>query len=209
MTTHRWKLLFLLLAAGSAGRVLAQTKGESDRKSATELADKIQQLTGAKPAKKVVPAGDPCAILSISDVQRVFPKARTVERRRELEKYGTTECGWKDAAGRVVIGVQESYSSGTAQEAREGWPWGFTDPLRPRNDENVRYETFPKVGVDAAGFVERTDQERGILGNIALMCLRQGEHGIMLLSVELPERDRTAALKALEDLGRVAAKRLR
>jgi hypothetical protein len=39
-------------------------------------------------------------------------------------------------------------------------------------------------------------------------ALRKGEHTLVLMSPELPKRDRAAALKVYEDLGRLAAKRL-
>ncbi len=49
---------------------------------------------------------------------------------------------------------------------------------------------------------------RGILSDGSLLSIRRGEHTVMLMSAELAQRDRGAALKALEALGRVAARRL-
>jgi hypothetical protein len=85
---------------------------------------------------------------------------------------------------------------------------GFVDPLDRRALKNVRIEAFPSLGIDAAAFVETADKGRGTLGDGALMELRKGAHNISLGSSELPRRDRAAALKAFEELGRVAAKRL-
>jgi hypothetical protein len=162
----------------------------------------------APPAPKL-PSGDPCTIVSLADVQKVFAGAKAGERSKRLEEYGITECGWKGANGQVVLAVQESYNSGkSAREDALGMAQGFTDPLDRKALKNVRIEAFPTLGVDAAAFVETADKGRGILGDGALLELRRGEHNISLGSSELPRRDRAAALKALEDLGRAAAKRL-
>jgi hypothetical protein len=156
-----------------------------------------------------LPAGDPCSVLSLSDVQKVFPGAKGGERNRRLEQYGTTECAWKGADGRVVLAVQESHSSGTAKDDVQGMAMGFTDPLKPKSRANVRYETFANLGSGAAAFVEQADPSRGILSDGALLSIRQGEHAVWLMSSELPRRDRAAALKALEELGKAASKRVK
>ena len=200
-----WLLALALLAAP----VGAQTTPSSQRlKDATKTADDIRKSTGSKPAAKELPAGDPCSILSLADVQRVFPAVKAPERSKRLEEYGTTECAWKDASGQVTLVVQESYNSGTsAKEDALGMAQGFTDPLSTKALKNVRIETFPALG-DAAAFVETADPKRGILGDGALMELRKGRHNISIGSSDLPHRDRAAALKAFEELGRVAVKRL-
>jgi len=72
---------------------------------------------------------------------------------------------------------------------------GLTDPFKGGQSlKNIRIETFPALG-DAAAFVETAD-------------LRKGRHNISIGSGVLPRRDRAAALKAFEDLGRIAVKRL-
>ncbi len=196
----------LALAAGA----LAQPASPSETlKSATKTADEIRKVTGAKPVDKDLPTGDPCTILPLADVQRIFPGAKSGERSKRLEQYGTTECAWKGASGQIVLAVQESYNSGTsAKEDALGMAQGFTDPLKGGQAlKNVRIETFPALG-DAAAFVETADAKRGILGDGALMELRKGRHNISIGSGELPRRDRGAALKAFEELGRIAVKRL-
>lgn len=201
--------LLVLLAAGHIGHAVAQgTKSDATLKSATETAKKIQEVTGGKASATKLPAGDPCTVLTLSDVQKVFPGAKGGERNRRLEEYGTTECAWKGADGRVVLAVQESYSSGTAKDDVQGMAMGFTDPLKPKSRANVRYETFANMGSQAAAFVEQADANRGILSDGALLSVRHGEHAVWVMSSELPRRERTAALKALEDLGKVAAKRV-
>ena len=57
--------------------------------------------------------------------------------------------------------------------------------------------------------VERADDRQGILWNAAYLVSQRGERMIMLISTELAIRGRPAALKAWEELGRAAAKRLK
>jgi hypothetical protein len=189
--------------------VFAQ-KGSAEEalKRATETADQIRSTTGAAPAPVKLPAGDPCAILPLAEVRKVFPGAKAGERSRRLEEYGSTECGWKDAKGLVLVAVQESYSKGSAREDVEGLSMGFTDPLNPQARKAVKIEGVAGLGEDAAAFVERADAARGILSDGAMLSVRRGEHTIWLMTNQLSRRDRAEALKSLGDLGRVAAKRL-
>ncbi len=200
-------LLASLAMIASAGA--QTTSSDQALKSATKTANDIRSMTGAKPAAKELPAGDPCSILPLGELQRIFPGAKGGERSKRLEEYGTTECGWKDSSGQIVLAVQESYNDGaSAKEDALGMAQGITDPLKGRQAlKNVRIETFTALG-DAAAFVETGDSKRGILGDGALMELRKGRHNISIGSGVLPRRDRAAALKAFEDLGRIAVKRL-
>ena len=202
-------IVALLVTTMAAGEAFAQGTGRNETlKSATETAKKIQSATGAKAPDTKVPSGDPCAIVSLAEVQKAFPGAKGGERNRRLEQYGITECAWKTANGTVVLGVQESYSPGTAKEDAEGMAQGFTDPLKPQSLRNVRLELITIPGVQAVAFVERADPQRGILGDGAMLAMRQGDHTVSLMSASLSARDRAAALKVLEDLGKTAAKRL-
>lgn len=204
------KVVFpLLFFAGTCGSAHAQkSTGNDALKAATETAKKIQDTTGTAPAAKRVPSGDPCAILSLADVRAVFPGAKAGERSRRLEQYGVTECAWKGADGAVLLGVQESYSAGTVKADAEGMAQGFIDPLQRQARANIRYETFTTLGVPAVAFVETADPKRFILSDGAMLALRQGDHTVSLMSSELPRRDRALAIKSLEALGKVAAKRL-
>lgn len=201
-------LLGLLVAASMGPAGAQSTSGSEALKAATQLANGIRAATGAKPVQKKFPPGDPCTILPLAEVQKVFPGARAGERSRRLEEYGTTECGWKGPDGQVVIAAQESYTGGDAKEEVRGMAQGFTDPLKPQSLHNVRIETFASLGSAAAGIVETADPKRGILGDAAMLIVTRGNHSVMLGSATLPRRDRAAALTALEELGRVAAKRL-
>lgn len=201
-------LLGLLVAASMGPAGAQSTSGSEALKAATQLANGIRAATGAKPVQTKFPPGDPCTILPLAEVQKVFPGARAGERSRRLEEYGSTECGWKGPDGQVVIAAQESYTGGDAKEEVRGMAQGFTDPLKAQSLRNVRVETFPGLGSDAAAVVETADPKRGILGDGAILIVTRAKHSVMLLSAELPHRDRAAALKALDELGRSAAKRL-
>ena len=196
-----------LLLAFDAG---AQSSlGTNASRAAEKTAKDIRGMTGAKPAAKKLPEGDPCTIVSLADVQKVFPGAKAGERSKRLEEYGINECGWKGADGQIALVVQESYNSGTsAREDALGMAQGFTDPLNQRALKNVRVEAVPGLSSDGAAFVETADKARGILGDGAFMSLRRGAHNVTLGSGELPRRDRAAALKGFADLARVAEKRL-
>jgi hypothetical protein len=202
--------LLAMFATCYAANACAQKATADDTvKSATETAKKIREATGSKPAPKSIPAGNPCDILSMADVQKAFPGAKAGERSTRLEEYGITECSWKGPKGYVVLGVQESTSKGTVKEDALGMAQGYTDPLKPQSLNNVRIETFSDIGSPAAGFVEKADPKRGILGDGALLIMRNGDRTIMLGSSELPQRDRGAALKTLDELGKAASKRLK
>ena len=207
--TPGWLAGFALAAATLLpGALPAQQAGDDALKRATELADKIQQQTGGAAPTAKLPGGDPCDVLPLAVVQKAFPGAKAGERSRRLEQYGSTECSWKDSKGVLVVAVQESFSSGSAREDVEGMAIGFTDPLNPQARNGVRFEQFNGLGGDAAGFVERADAARGILSDGAMLSIRRGEHTIWVMTNQLSRRDRTAALKTLQELGQAAARRL-
>ena len=200
----------LIFSTCSASNVWAQKATPEDTlKSATETARKIREATGSKPAAKAIPAGSPCDILTSGDVQKAFPGAKAGERSTRLEEYGITECLWKSPKGQVLLAAQESMSKSTVKEDIMGMAQGFTDPLKANSLNNVRFESFNDLGYPAMAFVEKADPARSILGDGAMLIMRNGDHSISLASAELAERDRGAALKALNELGKVAAKRLK
>jgi hypothetical protein len=202
-------VLLIVATCGMPNAWAQKATAEETLKSATETAKRIREATGSKPAAKAIPAGNPCDILPASDVQRAFPGVKAGERSNRLEEYGITECAWKGPSGQVVLAVQESSSKGTVKEDAMGMAQGFTDPFKQESLKNVRFESFSDVGTPAMGFVEKADPKRGILGDGAMLIMRNGEHTISLGSSELAQRDRGAALKTLGDLGKVASKRLK
>lgn len=157
-----------------------------------------------------VPSGDPCTVLPLSEVQKAFPGAKAGVRSTRIEKYGLTECEWKDRAGVVVFGVQEFYGNSSAMEEAKGMAMGFLDPSSPGAARNLRYETLASVGLgnDAVAIVEARDAKRGIMTDGATLVLHRGPRTLFLTSPVLQARDRAGALKTFEALGRIAAKRL-
>jgi hypothetical protein len=197
--------LVLVLAVLPVG---AQSPAANQRyKDASKTATDIRKATGSKAApQEQLPSGDPCTILAVGDVQKIFPGVKP-ERSKRLEEYGTTECAWKGPSGTALI-VQESYNEDTnAKQTALGKAQGFIDPMSASAAKNVRVEAFPALG-DAAAIVEKADRKKGILSDAALMELRKGRHNISMVSGDLPDKDRAAALKSFEALGRVAAQRL-
>lgn len=160
-------------------------------------------------APKKLPSGDPCTVVPLSDVQKAFPGAKPGVRSTRVEKYGLTECEWKDGGGVVVFAVQEFYGRDTAMVETQSFGMAMVE-FKAANARNLRYEVLTGVGLgnEAVAFVETSDAKRGIVSQGAMLALRHGERTLFLTSPVLPERDRAAALKTFEVLGRIAAKRL-
>ena len=188
----------------------AQTPGNAQaQQDATKLLKQLEAATGTSPPAVKAPTADPCAIVPAADVKIVFPNAAAApERSRRLEQYGITECVWKSANGQVLLGVQQSVAKtpASAQEEALGMAQGFVDPLKRDSLKNVRIEKFRSLDSDNAAFVETANPARGILGDGAFMALVKGRQVVTLGSPELPGRDRSDALKALERLGAAASK---
>ena len=148
-------------------------------------------------------------MVSLSDVQKAFPGAKPGVRDKRIEKYGITECVWKDGGGVLLFGVQEFYGSDTAMNELRSFGQALVEG-KMANARNVRYEILTGVGLgnEAVAFVEARDDKRGILSEGAMLALHRGERTLWLTSPVLPARDRAAALKTFETLGRIAAKRL-
>ena len=162
----------------------------------------------AQTANKL-PPGDPCTVVPLAEVQKAFPGAQAGVRRRDVEKYGLTQCAWSHAKGYVLFGVAETYTtSATAMQDAQGEAVGYLDPFMPAAKQGARYEKLAGLGVDAIAFIETKDPKRGIVGDGAFLLLRKGQHTVTLVAPTLPGTDRAAALKLLEQLGRIAVKRL-
>ena len=176
--------LLALIVAGHMGAAVAQT-----------------------PTK--LPSGDPCTVVPLSEVQKAFPGAKPGERSTRVEKYGLTECSWKDGSGVFVLGVQEFYGSDGAMNEIKSFGQATVEG-KTANFRNVRYEILTGVGLgnEAVAFVEARDDKRGIVQEGAMLVLHRGQRTLFLTSPVLAQRDRAAALKTFEALGRIAAKRL-
>jgi hypothetical protein len=175
--------LLAFIIAGHVGSAIAQTPNAAGKK---------------------LPSGDPCTTVALPDVQKAFPGAKPGIRSTRVEKYGLTECAWNDGGGQLVLSIQEFYGSDSAMNEAKGAAMGFGAA------GNVKYEILTAVGLgnEAVAFVETRDGKRGIVSDGAMLVLHRGQRTLFLASPKLQERDRAAALKSLEELGRVAAKRL-
>ncbi|MGE0798542.1 MAG: hypothetical protein AB7G13_06510 [Lautropia sp.] len=197
----------------AAGLLAAQPPARAADDNATyraarELADKIQQATGAKPPAEPIAKQDPCALLTAAEVRQVYPNARPAERERGREKYGITACLWSHPAGRLVVQLTLGAAPGSSREEAEGLVIGFVDPLKPGAGKTIRVERIDGVGSEAAAVVETADPNRGVLGNAAYLYTQRGNVQLLVSAPDLARGDRAAALKTLADLGRKAAGRL-
>jgi hypothetical protein len=161
------------------------------------------------PAKPKLPTGDPCTILPLGAVQKAFPGAQAGVRRLDIEKYGLTQCSWSRSKGEVLFGTQEGYTTeATVMDDAQGEAFGYLDPSMPAAKRGARFEPITGLGVDAIAFIETKDPKRGIVTDGAFLVLRKGLHTVTLVIPPPLGTDRAATLKLLEQLGRVAAKRL-
>lgn len=155
-----------------------------------------------------LPSGDPCAVVPLSDVQKAFPGAKPGMRSTRVEKYGLTECAWKDGGSQDLFIIQEFYGSDSAMEEAQGMAIGFLDSSKPGAARNLRYEILTSVGLgnEAVALIEASDVNRGIVSDGALLVLHRDQRTLFLTSPVLQDRDRAAALKTFEELGQIAAK---
>jgi len=84
----------------------------------------------------------------------------------------------------------------------------MVDPLKPQAAKSLRYETIAGIGDAARAVVERRDDARGILSDVACLFTTRGDKALSLCSGDLPKLERAHALKTLQDLGRAAAARM-
>ena len=163
----------------------------------------------ARPATS--PAGAaaerPCDLLTRAEVQRVFAGANPAQLDRSLADSGILRCAWEYPGGRfgIIDGTEEA---DPVRAEAETWTLGFVDPLKRDASRHVRYETLAGVGDEAIAVVERADPAKGFVANGAFLVVRRGARQITLMDAALAARDRPAALAALLELGKAAAKRM-
>lgn len=184
--------------------------GESARPSPS---DKPASESASSPVaikKPTAPAGDPCKLLTTGELRKVFPDIKAGERDRSTEDYGATSCVWRDADGARTLILQRMNA-----EPEGVKPWlqlyllgGWEDLSKPSPEKAARFETIKGIGDEAMAVVETADEKRGIPGNVAMLAAQKGDDMIGLASPDLARRERGAAIKALENLGKAAVKRL-
>ena len=164
-------------------------------------------IAGIAYAQPKEPPGDACKLLTDAEVRVVFPNAKPAKRDTSVDKYGIASCIWEHPGGRFAVQLMKAAAK--IDDEMRGRLSGNLDPLKPRGaNDAVRIVTVSDVGDAARAFVEPTDQKRGVVQGVAMLIAQRSGNQIILMSDQLPERERGAALKALEDLGRAAVKRL-
>ena len=207
----------IVISIGFAGLLsccigMATAAETSAYDQAREHADKLKaaQEGSANPAAESapkLPKTDPCKLLTDAEVREVFPDAKPGQRERTREEYGIVACLWNHPGGRFAVQVTHE-KPGTVDNEIRGMAMGSVDPLNPAAREAVRYETIKSVGDQAMAIVEPADKQRGILDDVAYLVTQRGDQQIVLMSNALASRDRAAAVKALEELGKTAVSRL-
>lgn len=158
-------------------------------------------------AAAVAPLKEPCGLLTIDEVRRVFPSTKAGEPDRRNEKNGIFTCVFAHDGGRLLIITGEEEET-PAQEARS-WVDSFADPLSNGAIKNVRFEKITGAGDSAVAVVERADKAKGFMQNGAYIVVRRGSQQVTVMSPDLAARERPAALAALTDLGKAVAGRLK
>jgi hypothetical protein len=171
----------------------------------------VSALTGCgQQAADAATAGDPaspCRLLTRSEVDAAMPGAKAGEPERTREKYGIHACQWPVDGGSFVLQTWTA-EEGSTEEEIKGLALGIVDPLKPDSMDAVRFERFPNLGEEAYAIVEKTDPQRGILNDIALLVARKEGQYVVLFTKVLAREDRAKGLSALESLGRTAVGRL-
>lgn len=152
------------------------------------------------------PPGDPCKLLTDAELSSVFQDIKPAKRDTSTDKYGIASCEWKHGGGRFVAQLMKGED--TIESELRTRAMGIIDPLKSSRSNPVRYVTVKGVGDAALAFVEPRDEKRGVLNGLAVLIAQRGDKQVVLFSGDLPLRERNAALKVLEDLGRAAVKRL-
>jgi hypothetical protein len=150
--------------------------------------------------------GDPCAILTNSEVRKAFADAKAGKRDHSLDKYEIATCGW-DTPTNIVV-AQLFKAEGSAEDEVRSRALGVIDPLKQHAGDKFRYEKVAGAGDESTVIAESGDQANGIFNDIAVIAVRKGEQMVVIFNHSLIDGDRDATLKALTALGKSAAARL-
>jgi hypothetical protein len=154
---------------------------------------------------------DPCALLTVVELQPAFPGSKPGRTIRTLEKEGILSCEWTSNTGRIVLVAGADGIEDTPLDEAKTLMHSFVDPLRADAERHVRFETLPGVGDKAVAVLERQDRAKGITDNGVLLVVRRGNRQVALMAVppgDLMRHERADALKILAELGRAIARRL-
>lgn len=202
------RLLFVLLLATGACTPAPEAT------TATDVAGADPGAAGGRAASEeasaeavAMSADDPCRLLTTADVRAVFSGAEPGVRDRTREKYGISTCVWTTPGG--VFAVQTwTADPGTLDDEIRGMSSGVLDPTIASSHESLRFENIAGVADSAEAYVEKRDEKRGILADVATLMAQRGNQILELQSTDLAKGDRDAALLALTQLGKAAAARM-
>lgn len=144
---------------------------------------------------------NPCALLALSDVRRLYPDAQAGVADQKLARDGIFRCTWKHGAGTLFL-VTGAAADDTVADEAESWSLAILDPLRNDAARNLRYETVRGVGEAAMAVVERSDKAKGFMQDGAYITVRLGPALVTLLAPDLARGDRAEALRRLTQLGK-------
>lgn len=155
---------------------------------------------------------DACSLLSLPEIRRVLPQAARAQPNEALAEHGIHGCEWYSGSGKApVLAVSVWQMSGdddTPMDNVRTLAMGIADPTRAGAEASVRLETVSGVGEDAAAFVEKSDDARGILSSSGFLSLRQNGRIATVASSHIDLEDRAKGLEQLAALGKSIAARL-
>lgn len=205
VSARRRMLIVILLATGACTPAADTETADAGSSPAIDAGTTAPEATAA--GETAFSADDPCRLLATADVQAVFPGAEAGVRDRTREKYGISTCTWKTPGGLFAL---QSWTAdpGTLGEEIRGMSSGVLDPTIASSHDSLRFETIAGVADAAEAYVEKRDDKRGILADVATLMAQRGNQILELQSTDLAKGDRDAALAALTRLGKSAAARM-
>jgi hypothetical protein len=202
MNPRKFRALISMLACG-----LWLAACSKDTPSAADTAASISAVTASSDSDSAVAEpGDPCGLVTDSEVRKLYEGAKAGTRDHSLDKYGIAMCT-RDTPTNVFV-AQLYKSEGTPDEEVRTRALGVIDPVRQGAGSHFRYEAVAGIGDAATVLAEAGDPASGIYNDIALIAVSKGDQTVVLFSRTLIDGDREATVKALEALGRSAAARL-
>lgn len=153
------------------------------------------------------PATGPCSLLKQGEVTAVFAGAKAGKADTSREEYGITACIWETAQSSFVAQYWQA-ADASAQDEASGLMLGVMDPLKPAARNSIQYETFAGIGDQAIAAVEKKDEQRGVLSDMAMLVVKRGDKVLVLIAPELARMERANALAALQSLGQSSVSRL-
>lgn len=157
-----------------------------------------------------VPDGDPCQLLTDAEVRQVFPDAKSGQRERKDDgplSFGACKWSSPKSAGVLYVQIFNRKPNESIESEIGLYTMNFITVPDFELARIVRLEKVNNVGERALAAVEQADAQRHLQDG-AVIVFDRGERTIYIVAPQLARRERAAALKVLEELGRAVAKRL-